>query len=367
MSNDNVKENEEASQVVKSDEVSHLDTEQTEGDLVEELTLVESDEISRETLEELNLQHGQFDAKLKEIDLNPIEKIDYKETVSSALDIMQKNKYSSVLIMDEEELLGILTEKDFIVHLGTDLIECLDKPITDFMTKNPFTLSTNDTVKTAIEVLTRKNFRHIPLVDENNKAIHLLSITDILKYISKAFEDSLIDFGHITNWKKDGVFIPTEKFLIHEHESPDELIRKNMFIAPLRKVMNREAVVTDISTPLVEIINLMNAKKQGVAVLTRFETEIEGIITQKDILFKVLGMHDIQNEEVYVEDFMTKNPHCILEQHVMAHAINNMTQYKYRNLVVVNKEGYPLSVITLMDILNYIADFLRHTNDMTET
>ena len=151
-----------------------------------------SKDISEETLEEISQQKGQFDALLKELELEALPSIDICETVGGALKFMQENKKSSIVILDGDTLAGIITEKDFIEHLGIDLNESLEKPISEFMTPNPMTLSLNSTVREAIEVLTKRNFRHIPLVDENNRPTNLLSITEILYYIAKVFKVEFI-------------------------------------------------------------------------------------------------------------------------------------------------------------------------------
>ena len=105
------------------------------------------------------------------------------------------------------------------------------------------------------------------------------------------------------------------------------------------------------------------------AVLTEYETNIKGIITERDFLNKVLGKVDLnlKTSSPNIKQFMTPNPECLLSRHILSYAINNMLSGGYRNVVVVNEDRQPESILSMLDIFKYIADHMileHHEEDI---
>lgn len=86
----------------------------------------------------------------------------------------------TALIMDEAaKLCGIVTDVDFrkrVVAMGLDM----QLPVSSIMTPNPLTLSPRDQASEALLLMTRRNIRHVPVVD-NNEVVGVISATDLLR------------------------------------------------------------------------------------------------------------------------------------------------------------------------------------------
>jgi CBS domain-containing protein len=103
-------------------------------------------------------------------------------SVLDALKLMTEKNISAVLIMDEENLLGIFTERDYarkIVLLGKS---SKDTPISEAMTANPITVSPADSIDLCMQIMTDKHIRHLPIAD-GNKVAGMVSIGDVVKFI----------------------------------------------------------------------------------------------------------------------------------------------------------------------------------------
>jgi len=85
---------------------------------------------------------------------------------------------------------------------------------------------------------------------------------------------------------------------------------------------------------------------------------LKGIITERDILKKVFGKHEI-GSQIPAKNFMTPNPDTLLERHVMSYAINNMFEGSYRNIILVDEERIPISYVSLVDIIKVVSDSLN--------
>ena len=111
---------------------------------------------------------------------NDILSVEPDRPVIDALIIMAEYKIGALLVMQNNKLLGIISERDYareIVLKGKSSKECL---IEEVMTKNVITIDANDTYDKGFEIMTENRIRHLPVV-ENNKVVGMLSLGDLAK------------------------------------------------------------------------------------------------------------------------------------------------------------------------------------------
>jgi len=103
-------------------------------------------------------------------------------SVLEALKIMMEKNISALLIIEDDQLLGIFTERDYarkIILKGKSSKETLIK---DVMTVNPSTISPDEKVSNCMELMTNNHYRHLPVV-ENGRVLGMVSIGDLVKFI----------------------------------------------------------------------------------------------------------------------------------------------------------------------------------------
>ncbi|ABO24235.1 DUF294 domain-containing protein [Shewanella loihica] len=105
--------------------------------------------------------------------------LDINASVSDAARLMRDNRVSSVLIIDNQKLAGILTDRDLRNRV---LAESLDGslPVHQAMTVTPTTLSANALVFEAMLLMSQHNIHHLPIMDEGHP-IGVITSTDILR------------------------------------------------------------------------------------------------------------------------------------------------------------------------------------------
>jgi CBS domain-containing protein len=111
-----------------------------------------------------------------------IYSVDRSTSVLGALKIMNEKNISALLIMENGQLLGIFTERDYarkIILQGKSSKETL---ISEAMTENPISVSPNDTIELCMEIMTDKHIRHLPVKDAD-KTVGMVSIGDVVKSI----------------------------------------------------------------------------------------------------------------------------------------------------------------------------------------
>ncbi|GAB3112359.1 putative nucleotidyltransferase substrate binding domain-containing protein [Pseudomaricurvus hydrocarbonicus] len=93
-------------------------------------------------------------------------KVSPRDSIQTAAQVMSQGRISSVLVMEGEQLLGIVTDRDLrsrAVAIGVDV----SLPIESIMTPNPEAISADDTLFDAILFMTQKGYHHIPVMEQD--------------------------------------------------------------------------------------------------------------------------------------------------------------------------------------------------------
>ena len=116
------------------------------------------------------------------------------EVLSNVLSKLKKNKKGCIVVVnEEEEVTGIFSERDVILKLILQEVD-LDKcPVCDLMTKEPQTIEMTTTIAFALNLMSEGGFRHLPIVDKDNSALGLLTVKDIIDYISSGLTKDLVE------------------------------------------------------------------------------------------------------------------------------------------------------------------------------
>ena len=85
-----------------------------------------------------------------------------------------------VVSSDGSLIEGIISERDIVYGLIDHGAEVLDKPVSELMTRHPFTCSPQAGVKEAMRLMAMKRIRHLPVV-KDGKLAGIISIGDVMK------------------------------------------------------------------------------------------------------------------------------------------------------------------------------------------
>lgn len=102
------------------------------------------------------------------------------DTVLAALGVMAKHDVGAVLVMEGEQLLGILTERDYARKVALAGRSSKDSAVRAIMTAHVVCVAPTRTVDECMGIMTEKRVRHLPVVDQK-RVIGLISIGDLVK------------------------------------------------------------------------------------------------------------------------------------------------------------------------------------------
>jgi CBS domain-containing protein len=114
-------------------------------------------------------------------------------SVREAIRLMREHRIGCLLVVERERLAGILTERDLLLKLET---ASLDRPVHEFMTPEPEVLAPTDPIVYALNKMSVGGFRHVPLVDDAQRPVGIVSVKDIVDYIVDFFPHEVLNVPH---------------------------------------------------------------------------------------------------------------------------------------------------------------------------
>jgi len=114
---------------------------------------------------------------VKDVMTKNVITIDSNQTILDAFKLYRDTKVGSLIVIENNQLAGIVTERDLIEKaIDKDLKTTLVK---DIMTSNIKTIKPLDNIDTASGVMERHNIKKLPVIDDDNIA-GIITINDIV-------------------------------------------------------------------------------------------------------------------------------------------------------------------------------------------
>lgn len=113
---------------------------------------------------------------------NVVWAIGPQETVYAALQMLAVKNVGALLVMDGNQLVGILSERDYARKVILQGKSSMDTPVREIMTTKVITVSPEHTLGDCMEQMTHQRIRHLPVI-ENGQVVGLVSIGDLVKAI----------------------------------------------------------------------------------------------------------------------------------------------------------------------------------------
>lgn len=123
----------------------------------------------------------------------------------------------------------------------------------------------------------------------------------------------------------------------------------------IKHLHHSKSVQVSADTRITDVLAQMREQRSGVALITNSENKLEGIFTERDVLFKVLGKSvDMQAP---IHSLMTQNPFRLGNEDSVGDAIRMMVQHKVRHIPLVDSHN---NVESHIDILNIVQFLVEH-------
>ena len=101
-------------------------------------------------------------------------------TVIAALEMMAKFNIGALLVMENNELKGIFSERDYARKGIIKGRKAKSTSMEEVMTTNVISVQHDKSIKECMEIMSEGKFRHLPVLDDDKKVVGVLSVGDIV-------------------------------------------------------------------------------------------------------------------------------------------------------------------------------------------
>ncbi len=103
-------------------------------------------------------------------------------TVREAAKEMNRHHVGCIALVDmEENLVGILTERDILRYFAEQDSPRPDQPVAEVMTRDPHTVQPDTTVEDAVGIMTQRRFRRLPVTGKDARLVGIVTMGDLAR------------------------------------------------------------------------------------------------------------------------------------------------------------------------------------------
>lgn len=116
---------------------------------------------------------------------NEVWSIEPDASVFNALRLMAEKNIGALLVISGEQVVGVLSERDYarkVILVGRSSKETL---VRDIMSYRVIFARTDETIEDCLAVMTKNHVRHLPVFDDDDQLVGVVSIGDLVNAIIK--------------------------------------------------------------------------------------------------------------------------------------------------------------------------------------
>ncbi|KAF2252590.1 CBS-domain-containing protein [Trematosphaeria pertusa] len=291
---------------------------------------------------------------------SPALQIKPNTTVAEAAQLMAAKREDCVLVTDDDDrIAGIFTAKDLAFRVVGAGIKARDVTIEEIMTKNPLCAKTDTSATDALDLMVRKGFRHLPVMDENHDISGILDITkcfyDAMEKLERAYSSSRKLYDALEGVQAELGASQPQQIIQYV-----EAIRTKMSGPTLESVLTGLPPTTvSVRTSVKEAAALMK-ENHTTAVLVQDQGSITGIFTSKDVVLRVIAA-GLDPATCSVVRVMTPHPDFAPMDMSIQAALRKMHDGHYLNLPVMSEAG---EIVGMVDVLKLTYATLDQINNI---
>lgn len=118
-----------------------------------------------------------------------VPQLSREDRVAHAFDLMSRDAHDCVLIVEGGRPVGIFTSRDFLNRVAAVRADPKSLALGDVMTADPRTLRPRDGVAFAINWMAVEGFRNVPIVDDDGRAMGVLTVWDVMRHLGHIFDE----------------------------------------------------------------------------------------------------------------------------------------------------------------------------------
>jgi CBS domain-containing protein len=117
------------------------------------------------------------------------------DSVLDAIRLMAEKNIGAVVVIEDDNLLGIMSERDYARKVIVKGRASDSTPVADIMTSEVLTTSGGETANDCMAIMTERKIRHLPVIEEN-RVVGMISIGDLVEAIIADQQEEIEQLEH---------------------------------------------------------------------------------------------------------------------------------------------------------------------------
>lgn len=134
------------------------------------------------------LEKALAEQSVSAINSHPYARISPDATVYEALQKLGELQHACLLVEENESLVGVFSDRDVLKKVALEFDEVKDRPVRDFMTTDPVVVYETDSSAAALTVMAVLGFRHVPVLDLDDKIVGIISPQRVTEFLMANFK-----------------------------------------------------------------------------------------------------------------------------------------------------------------------------------
>lgn len=130
------------------------------------------------------LERALVEANIESMKIKPLMTIPPETTIEQTMRTMAEHDIGCIVIVDADgRLLGVFSERDVLNKVVSRYEQIRSSPISQVMTKSPMSAYTSDSPGKAMNLMAVGGFRHVPVLDVDDKVVGILGPRRVSQYV----------------------------------------------------------------------------------------------------------------------------------------------------------------------------------------
>lgn len=117
--------------------------------------------------------------RISEIMVRDVAKVGLSDNLTSAAKLMHERGIGSVVVVDNDRVVGIVTERDF-VRCARNACDPQKTTVADVMSRPVVTCSPDSKIVDAFVLMRKYNVHHLPIVEKDNRLVGIVTLRDLI-------------------------------------------------------------------------------------------------------------------------------------------------------------------------------------------
>lgn len=132
------------------------------------------------------------DVSVRQLKLQSDHRIAPSTPLSEVYRVFDELRHGAAMVCDGDRVVGIFTQRDVLYRTALEGIDP-STPVSQVMSSRPVTVHLDQRLEEAITAMVEGGYRHIPVVDDDQKQVGLLSSRVILRFIADHFPEAVLN------------------------------------------------------------------------------------------------------------------------------------------------------------------------------